>query len=98
MSFEGYYQFWCPKGHYWSICSDVVHAEEERVLCPVCFEFALYANLVDNTNYDNDGFIETEVISKGTLCQCSCGNVHIKKGEEPVYKLPTHLKKTEYYK
>lgn len=84
MSYEGFEQYLCPKGHTWNMsCFDI-----EEAICPICKEKAIWENSVDETNgtYDENGnditgYIELEVLSKEE-CQC-CGKI-----KEATFKLP----------
>lgn len=53
MSFEGYFQLWCIKGHYFIEDAYADHMTE----CPICKSKMLYENLVDDTNGDNFGYL-----------------------------------------
>ena len=85
MSFEGYYQMICEKGHYSTIG---VHLDEpETFLCPACKEQIVWWNLVDTTNgsfYNGkriDRLIKMEV-DKRKVCD-KCGSVL-----ETTFKIP----------
>jgi DNA-directed RNA polymerase subunit RPC12/RpoP len=78
MSFEGYYQFLCKKGHNWD--EDCYAIEPEEAKCPTCKEKVKWWNLVDHTNgsFDDDGvtridgYIELKV---DKLIKCEhCGS------------------------
>ena len=63
MSFEGFYQKLCKKGHYFE---EDVYSIESKV-CPVCDSEIVFTNMVDITNgsYDEnenriDGYIDFE--------------------------------------
>lgn len=85
MSFEGYYQKLCSKGHYLSVD---VYNESQFEVCPICKGPFVWENLVNTTNgsYDDederiDGYIPLEV-DKITHCR-ECGHVI-----ECTYKIP----------
>lgn len=76
MSFEGYYQKLCEKGHL--TCVDVYGPEDDKCNCGKKF---VWENTVDQTNGENDGLVNLEIISQES-CDC-CGHV-----KETVYKIP----------
>ena len=90
MSYEGYSQFLCKKGHYWKVgCYDqhqMYEADDEVIKekCPTCSEEEVWENSVNTTNgsWDDDGtridgFVELKVKSE-TSGKCSaCGEKHI---------------------
>jgi len=85
MSYEGYSQFLCKKGHYWTMdCNLLMYEEHEKQKCPVCSEEEVFENMVDVTNgsFDDDGnridgFIELKIKRKiSGVCSC-CGKEHI---------------------
>jgi len=55
MSYEGYTEYICKNGHYWTIdAMDLIHGEPSRV-CSVCSELPEYWHDVDQTNgYDEE--------------------------------------------
>ena len=72
MSFEGYNQLLCKKGHYFNL--DVYDARDiEDIKCPVCKENVAWYNIVDVTNgsYEGkvriDGYIELKIKTKKNL-------------------------------
>ena len=92
MSYEGYTQYWCKKGHHWT-----AESYEDIELCPVCGKKFVFSNSVDQTNgsYSNDfkeridGYIKPKLIKTiSKTCKC-CGN---KKILERIYKIPTRRK------
>ena len=92
MSYEGYNQYICKKGHYWT--SDVY---DEVTKCPVCGTTPYWVNSVDQTNSSHDddgkridGYIKPKLrtIKKGK-CN-SCGKEHIC---EELYRIPRSKKK-----
>ena len=58
MSFEGYYQFICPEGHYWA--DDALISDMNSVICPECESGPAWSNLVDDTNADANGEVDIE--------------------------------------
>ena len=87
MSYEGYSQFWCKNGHYWTVdCNELPnlqYEEDKKQKCPICNEEEVFENMVNITNgsFDDDGtridnFIEPEIIKEEKLI-CKCGNEHI---------------------
>jgi hypothetical protein len=85
MSFEGYYQLLCEKGHYNE--KDAYDFSQEES-CPVCGGDLIWKNLVDETNGSHDdegdridGYVELDVLSEKT-CEC-CGGIL-----EITYKIP----------
>jgi hypothetical protein len=77
MSFEGYYQLICKKGHYYNtgLCG-----AEENTCCPYCKSYPVCWNLVDTTN-DEGHPIKPKVLTK-RIC-CKCGSIL-----EETYKIP----------
>jgi len=58
MSYEGYMQRWCSKGHYWKT-PDAYHSldlKKDR-LCPICGEHDVAYASVDETNCEEFGKI-----------------------------------------
>lgn len=99
MSYEGYSQFWCKNGHYWTRdCNLLMNWGEEptKQKCPVCKEEEVFENMVDVTNgsFDDmeggdgtriDNFIEPKIKSE-TSGKCSaCGRKHVC---EVTYEIP----------
>lgn len=87
MSYEGYSQFLCKKGHYWTVDCYLVECLLEKNMCPICHQPAIWENMVDETNgsyEDNiriDGYVELEVKNK-KICECC------KRVLETTYKIP----------
>ena len=55
MSYEGYVEFLCGRGHHWD---EDAHAETENPICPRCGGGSAWRHAVDQTNgieYDDDG-------------------------------------------
>lgn len=96
MSFEGYYQLLCAKGHE-GVVDIYVGGTPENLLCLRCGASIAWWNLVDTTNgsysYEAgkeeriDGYIELEVDQPEIACVCKdCGNRHA--AEHATYKIP----------
>ncbi len=84
MSYEGYSQFLCKKGHYWTVdCNELMYAEDKQK-CPKCGEEEVWENMVNVTNgsWDDDGtridnYIELKQKKKiSGVCSC-CGEEHV---------------------
>ena len=92
MSYEGYSQYICKNGHYWTCDVNV-----DDNICPICKEKYVWFNDVDETNGSHDdegkridGYIKPKLrsIKKGK-CN-SCGKEHIC---EELYRIPRSKKK-----
>lgn len=87
MSFEGYYQILCNKGHYDTL--DIYQTDEPlKEKCAKCFGKIVWYNLVDTTNgsyNDNneriDNYIKLKVKSKKVCNKCN-------STLEILYKIP----------
>jgi hypothetical protein len=73
MSFEGFYQKLCKKGHYFE---EDVYSIESKV-CPVCDSEIVFTNMVDITNgsYDEDenridGYMDFEIATENKCGRC----------------------------
>ena len=88
MSFEGYFQFICAKGHYFQESYTYGDKDEpNECLCPFCNSPVKWWNLVNDTNCDNKGYIELEEDTPRKLETCKeCG--HTKVIEEATYLVP----------
>lgn len=93
MSFEGYYQLICDKGHYFNENDISRHPESLGCTVDSCDANVAWWNLVNTTNgsYEGkkriDGYIELEMLSKPIICKCNkCKNIHVNK--VAVYKIP----------
>jgi len=94
MSFEGYYQIICKKGHYFE--KDVYAATfiEDEEKCPYCKAKMAWWNMVDVTNGSFnekgrriDGFLKLKIASPAKTKKCNeCG--HEKIIEQVTYKIP----------
>lgn len=66
MSFEGYTQYLCPMGHYWT---HEVHYENDNI-CDFCDQEAVEQNLVDLTNGVEEGYREIIEIAPAKTKMC----------------------------
>lgn len=86
MSYEGYEQYLCADGHYWT--GDCWSAwDAEKPSCPYCKKPATFSNSVDQTNGPDVGRAVIEEVSPAKTCQCKCGNRH--ETEPARYKVKT---------
>jgi hypothetical protein len=92
MSFEGYWQHLCKKGHGWTEdCYQGYFDDNYEAKCPKCFGKSVWSNLVDVTNgsfYENeriDGYIELEEKERHVCDKC-------KSVLEVTYKIPKKRK------
>lgn len=97
MSYEGYEQKICKKGHYWTIDSQLTTWKEEKEKCLICGEEEVWTNSVDVTNgsfdeEDNriDGYVEPELDEMHHEICSVCGRTHI--CECSIYKIPGEKK------
>lgn len=94
MSYEGYSQLLCKKGHNWDVdCNEMPQEYEEPrdVICPECKKPFVWENMVNTTNgsYDNgnriDGYIELKLKrTEYGICN-KCNKHHIC---ETIYEIP----------
>jgi hypothetical protein len=91
MSFEGYHQLLCKKGHYFTM--DVYFEDPVGVGCPICKEKVAWWHTVDVTNgsFEGkeriDGYIDLKIKTKAKTCKCDkCNNVHVV--EDATYEIP----------
>ncbi len=93
MSYEGYSQFWCKNGHYWTIDCNELFYKDVKERCPICSEHEVFQNMVNVTNgsFDDDGtridgFIdpilkkENKLVCKSCKKEKTCGC--------SIYKIP----------
>lgn len=94
MSYDGYSQFLCKNGHYWTTDSLELRwlGIKSYPKCPICGKKPVWENMVNLTNgsFDDngnriDGKIELEVKQKISGVCSSCGKEHIC---EITYKIP----------
>jgi hypothetical protein len=91
MSFEGYFQLICKKGHYYT---EGLWGAEEKALCYNCGSQPAWWNLVDTTNGDVDdegniisGYIKLEQEKEIRCDKCnSCLEVTYKIPDEGGHK------------
>jgi predicted RNA-binding Zn-ribbon protein involved in translation (DUF1610 family) len=88
MSYEGYTQYLCKDGHYWTIDC---YYDDGPQKCPTCGEEAVWGNMVDETNgqYEDgeriDGYVDlVQDKYQETTCPL-CGHTHI---DVCTYKIP----------
>lgn len=94
MSYEGYSQFLCKKGHYWAKdCYVLIWLEpKEYPKCPICKGKHVWENMVNTTNgsFDDkgdriDGYVKLKIkLETSGICS-QCGKKHIC---ETTYKIP----------
>ncbi|RLG37460.1 MAG: hypothetical protein DRO01_07150 [Thermoproteota archaeon] len=96
MSFEGYYQILCERGHYWTEDVYLVDDPVSELRCPKCGGRVVWYNLVDVTNgsYDEDGnridgYVELE-IEEERVCPL-CNSVLERR-----YKIPEYIVKYDW--
>ena len=97
MSHEGYSQFFCKNGHYWTVnCEELPnlrYEEPKKQKCPICKEEEVFENIVNVTNgsWDEegkriDGYIKPKSIKKHKM---QCPNCHRHKiCECSTYEVP----------
>lgn len=95
MSYEGYVQYLCKHGHYWTLDAYWDYFDDSRQpQCPFCGEEHVWRNPVDETNgsyYEGeriDGYVELEKIDEGQKeIKCPmCG--YEQEYKPPKYKIP----------
>lgn len=83
MSYEGYYQLICEKGHYFTVDCYMHHP---HMACPLCGKSVAWWNIVDTTN-DEGKPVELEVILPQLSRTCpTCGQLQVIK--LATYKIP----------
>ena len=104
MSYEGYSQFWCKNGHYWTIdcmaLPDLQYMDPVKQKCPVCGAEEVRENMVNTTNgsYEDgsderiDGYIELELAEAHKTTCGWCDKQHVCKCS--IYKIPEYKIKT----
>lgn len=98
MSYEGYTQILCEKGHYDS--QDAYSGYDRKIWkCTVCGSKTAWENMVDTTNgsYEGkkriDGHITLKFKNPPVMCICDkCGDKHVK--EQATYKIPKKGRKS----
>jgi hypothetical protein len=99
MSYEGYYQVLCAKGHYHEVDVYVMpdplpwDPNPKAWTCPWCGSPEIWRNSVDQTNTDGTEFeVKPRLRRKEVFCKCSkCKNVHMAKPAE--YYIPKRKEK-----
>jgi hypothetical protein len=85
MSYEGFEQLLCENGHYWVVDAyDLSFDLSEK--CSVCGAGVAWYNGVDQTNCEEVGYVELELLNEATYCTCQCGHKH--QLTPPTYKMP----------
>ncbi len=96
ISYEGYSQFLCKKGHLWTKdcyeLPNLMYEEDVKQKCPICGEEEVWSNNVNLTNgsWDEkgnriDGYVELkQKIKRSGICS-ACGKEHVC---EVTYKIP----------
>lgn len=90
MSYEGYTQNLCENGHRFSSPDHLWFGN--GTLCPFCNEKVCWNNSVDQTNFEDVGYISDEDWSRFLLTPeetqvCNLGHTHITK--HATYLVPT---------
>lgn len=94
MSYEGYVQCICEKGHYFT--SNNIYDMDEKYLCH-CGASQRWVNHVDTTNGTSEGVIYVDSLHKMCCVQqaefgtCNLGHRHVQK--EAVFRIPTEAEK-----
>lgn len=77
MSYEGYSQFLCVRGHQWELDCHSIDPRLEENFCPKCMAPAVWENMVNLTNgsYEDDGkridgYVELERIAVDECDKC----------------------------
>ena len=95
MGYEGYTQYICGNGHYFTENCYSETFGPNTPPCPWCGESWTWRNGVDETNGTHDpdtgeridGYVELEVVEPPTFCRCDkCDNSHIVK--QATYRVP----------
>ena len=87
MSWEGYMQCLCKKGHYWSAGCEQWDEQPEDAKCSICKEKVVWHNIVDETNGSHykgkriDGYIKLKLFKQRVCNKCGCIL-------EQIYKIP----------
>ncbi len=90
MSYEGYVQYICESGHYYT--GPALYGEPNESVCQ-CGKTAAWSNDVDDTNCDEYGIVpvavlrESLLISEAQTQTCNLGHSHTVK--EEVWRVPT---------
>ena len=85
MSWEGYAQLICEKGHYWQGDADWWDGPPPSCSCGAQ---TVWWNIVDDTNCDAWGKVDIKVKTPAKGCTCKeCGRTHT--AVETTYEVPT---------
>src|SRR4029077_19333542 len=89
MSYEGYEQYLCKNGHYFTKDCAYSWGSLKEELCPDCQEKAVWCNSVDETNCDGVGYVPmSRLLIKGAEHKtCDLGHAH--QVSPTVYRIPT---------
>lgn len=106
MSYEGYEEFLCQNGHYWTVdAMTMIHGDNEEKdkarICAVCHHKAVYVASVDETNGVDVDIPETMPAPKKLIgytdipCTDHHGNKYFGKANcyEPVFDNPRQMYK-----
>lgn len=98
MSYEGYTEYLCENGHYYTRDAYESYYTEEKK-CPYCVSEAVWSNGVDQTNDSGFKFGTDRLIVKDAAvydeCEC-CGNKRLLQRE--TYHIPGEKQMSEYRK
>ncbi len=97
ISYAGYSQFLCKKGHTWNVdcyeLPNLMYEEDVKQKCPICGEEEVWTNRVDLTNgsWDDKGnridrYVELKSLQKQTVACLNCGDEHLCKCS--TYQIP----------
>lgn len=94
MSYEGYEQYLCKKGHYWTLDAQETIWCDCKQKCPICGEEEVWSNMVNVTNgsFDDesgeriDGYKKLELIEKHSSACNDCGKENLCVCS--IYKIP----------
>lgn len=96
MSYEGYEQVICAKGHL-----SERDAYEQSETCHICNAAVAWTNQVDQTNWDDVGFIPQEefdklLIEAAVYESCNLGHAHLMS--PATYRIPKPGELQRFYK
>ncbi len=91
MSYEGYTQNICEKGHL-TTTEDLPWQSDDSVTCEICQSEIVFRNSVDDTNCDSVGVIPDHHLNRLLLSDdvtkvCDLGHTHVI--EHRAYRVPT---------
>jgi len=85
VSYEGYDQYLCGNGHYWS--QDCYDDSRE---CPECKQPPVWWNAVDETNCMAWGYIDVDKFIATPAVNVTCPTCnHVSQSSPPIYRIPT---------